>query len=111
MWRIGGNTGSDAISGNAAAGSGKVSGAGWRFCCQPGKIWNFAGDDPGGHIAFHKLINSQSSPEYQKVEPTMNGIFRRTELVDNYMKAVANKQKGILATLKNTLYDQIIEPG
>ena len=41
----------------------------------------------------------------------MNGIFRRTELVDNYMKAVANKQKGILATLKNTLYDQIIEPG
>ena len=111
MWRLGGNTGSDAIAGNAAAGSGKVSGAGWRFCCQPGKIWNFAGDDPGGHIAFHKLINSTSSPEYQKVEPTMNGIFRRTELVDNYMKAVANKQKGILATLKNTLYDQIVEPG
>jgi hypothetical protein len=111
MWRLGGNTGSDAIAGNAAAGSGKVSGAGWRFCCQPGKIWSFAGDGPGGHIAFHKLINSQSSPEYQKVEPTMNGIFRRTELVDNYMKAVANKQKGILATLKNTLYDQIVEPG
>lgn len=111
MWRLGGNTGSDAISGNAAAGSAKVSGAGWRFCCQPGKIWNFAGDGPGGHIAFHKLINSQSSPEYQKVEPTMNGIFRRTELVDNYMKAVVNRQKGILATLKNTLYDQIIEPG
>ena len=111
MWRLGGNTGSDAIAGNAAAGSGKVSGAGWRFCCQPGKIWSFAGDGPGGHIAFHKLINSKSSPEYQKVEPTMNGIFRRTELVDNYMKAVANKQKGILATLNNTLYNQIIEPG
>jgi len=111
MWRLGGNTGSDAISGNAAAGSAKVSGAGWRFCCQPGKIWNFAGDAPGAHIAFHKLINAASSPEYQKVEPTMNGIFRRTELVDNYMKAVVNRQKGILATLKNTLYDQIIEPG
>lgn len=111
MWRIGGNTGSDVIAGNASAGAAKVSGAGGRFKCGPGKIWNFAGDDPGGHVAFHKLINAASSPEYQKVEPTMNGIFRRTELVDNYMKAVVNRQKGILATLKNTLYNQIIEPG
>ena len=109
MWRIGGNTGSNTISGNAAAG--KVSGAGWRFCCQPGKIWDFAGDGVGAHIAFHKLLNSKSSPDSQKIEPTMNGIFRRTELVDNYMKAVVNRQKDVLATLKNTLYDQIIEPG
>lgn len=109
MWRIGGNTTSNAISGNAAVG--KVSGAGWRFCSQPGKIWDFADDGVGDHIAFHKLINSKSSPDSQKIEPTMNGIFRRTELVDNYMKAVVNRQKGILGTLKNTLYDQIIEPG
>ncbi len=109
MWRIGGNTGSDTISGNASAG--KVDGAGWRFCSQPGKIWDFAGDAVGAHIAFHKLVNTSSSNNSQKIEPTMNGIFRRTELVDNYMKAVVNKNKKVLSTLKNTLYDQIIEPG
>jgi hypothetical protein len=109
MWRIGGNTGSAVIAKNAAGG--KVSGAGYRFCCQKGKIWDFAADAPGSHVAFHKLINSQNSPAPQKIDSTMNGIFRRTELVDNYMKAVVNKKKNILGTLKKNLYDQIIEPG
>jgi hypothetical protein len=97
LWRIGGNTR-----------QGSVSGDGGDFACQAGHIWTFAGTKPGQHIAFHKLTPTS---EFQKIEPTMNGIFRRTELVDSYYKALASGDKRVLSTLKNSLYDQIVDPG
>ena len=98
MWRLGGNTK-----------SGSVTGAGGQFASQKGFIWNF-GDTkkPGQHCAFHKLTPTS---EYQKIEPTMNGQFRRTDLVDSYYKALKGGDKKVLKTLKNNLYDQIVEPG
>jgi hypothetical protein len=97
LWRIGGNTS-----------QGTVKGDGGDFACEVGHIWSFAGIKAGQHIAFHKLTPRS---EYQKIEPTMNGIFRRTELVDSYYKAVANGDSKVLKTLKNSLYDQIVDPG
>jgi hypothetical protein len=37
----------------------------------------------------------------------MNGQFRRTPIVDSYYRSIDNKT--ILPTLKNVLYDQIVE--
>lgn len=105
MLRLGGNTG-----------SGSVSGAGGQFAIQQGWLWTFsksgrpASLKPGFHTAFHKLVIPEGG-ESQKIDNTMNGQFRRTELVDNYYKALANGNKNVLQTLARTLYDKVVEPG
>jgi len=95
MVRFGGNTT-----------SATVDHSGGKFVAQPGTIWNFAtNSSPSSFIAFHKAISVTG--KYQKVEPTMNGIFKRTEIVDSYYKAIDNKK--VLGTLKYKVYDKIVE--
>jgi hypothetical protein len=93
--RFGGNTG----------GGTTVSRDGGKFAAKPNSIWNFsAGAKAGTYVVFTKVVPKGGS---QKIEPTMNGVFRRTPIVDSYYRSINNKT--ILPTLKNTLYDQIVE--
>lgn len=83
-----------------------VNNAGGQFVARPGTIWDFATyQKPATFLAFHKLVPRSKS---QKIEPTMNGLFRRTEIVDSYYKAIDDKK--VLGTLKNMIYSKIVEP-
>jgi hypothetical protein len=93
--RFGGNTGASSF----------VSRDGGKFAAKGSSIWAFSGGAKAGtFVVFTKVVPKAGS---QKVEPTMNGQFRRTPIVDSYYRSIDNKT--ILPTLKNVLYDQIVE--
>lgn len=92
--RFGGNTSSTVVTRD-----------GGKFAAKNNSIWGFAKQAPtGGYVVFTRL---KPTSEYQKIDPTLNGQFRRTEIVDNYYRSINNKT--ILPTLKNVLYDIIVE--
>jgi hypothetical protein len=93
--RFGGNTGATSF----------VSRDGGKFAAKSSSIWAFSGGAKAGtFVVFTKVIPKAGS---QKIEPTMNGVFRRTPIVDSYYRSINNTT--ILPTLKNVLYDQIVE--
>jgi hypothetical protein len=93
--RFGGNTGASSF----------VSRDGGKFAAKGSSIWAFSGGAKAGtFVVFTKVVPMAGS---QKVEPTMNGQFRRTPIVDSYYRSIDSKT--ILPTLKNVLYDQIVE--
>jgi hypothetical protein len=93
--RFGGNTGNSNV----------VSRDGGKFAAKASSIWAFSsGAKAGSYVCFTKVVPKGGS---QKIDPTLNGQFRRTPIVDSYYRSINGKT--ILPTLKNVLYDTIVE--
>lgn len=93
--RFGGNTGNSNV----------VSRDGGKFAARASSISAFSsGAKAGSYVCFTKVVPKAGS---QKIEPTLNGQFRRTPIVDSYYRSINGKT--VLPTLKNVLYDTIVE--
>jgi hypothetical protein len=95
------------FGGNTA--SGFVSGAGGKFAASRKTLYEFTSYPaykPGTFVSFSKILPRAGS---QKIEPTLNGQFKRTEIVDSYYRAIKS-DKNVLSTLKERLYDAMVEP-
>ena len=86
-----------------------VDGAGGKFAASSKTLYkftNYPAYKPGVFITFSKIEPRAGS---QKIEPTLNGQYKRTEIVDSYYRAIKS-DKNVLSTLKTRLYDAMVEP-